>query len=950
MWRRQHPDCFSEEVIVMAGGETFKVHRNLLAQNSEFFKALLNYSYPHLDSKGETGEPLILPSVSALVFSVLLEFLYTGRLNVTNENIYDVLVAAQLLNLPTVILTCKSLLAQRQLVGCPIPSAPSSLIPTNFCYLAHIGRSLSHLSYRLPQYPVPTFPFYLADNLISSNNTPNILKPIPVFPQKGLSSFNNMDHPQIGNPTTKTRGKPQSNININSRITGRKRSLVQQPTYSSQHTMEKKMLSTSTATSVKSFTKKQHPQRSQATLCLDENVIIDYAECDGPIKFERVINQNYHFHTSHLTSMLNLERNETLEDSLDGSSIPPTDHSSMASCTSLMSTPNTDSSIPTLLTEKTKLYFKNSTQSKIYNNAVSCHSSMSTEKTKLYFNNSTQSKIYNNAVSGHSSMSTENTNLASGSSSLSIENNNIASGSSSLSTENNNIASGSSSLSTENNNIASGSSSLSTENNNIVSGSSSLSTENNNIVSGSSSLSTENNNIVSGSSSLSTENNIVSGSSSLSTENTNTVSGSSSLSTENTNTVSGSSSLSTENTNTVSGSSSLSTENTNTVSGSSSLSTEKNNIASGSSMLSKDPLDASSILPTDHSRVVSSLMSTPNTDSSIPTLSTEKTKLYFNNSTESKIYNNAVSGQSSISTENTDLASGSSSLSKGNTDLASGSSSLSKRNTDLASGSSSLSKGNTSLASGSSSLSKGNTSLASGSSSLSKGNTSLASGSSSLSKGNTNLASGSSSLSKGNTNLVSRISLPSTGNTNLTSGSSLISTRNSDSCCSKSGITNEKHTFERDEMEKDTSTKEVSSRYHVVTTVSKADIQDSSSSSSSIIFPDTDDETKTNSSTFPHPRTKPGHDNSSLIYHCVYCKHSFRSKYCYEKHKRRHINPVMVEVKVPTDSDCSVPRPPDKNVAFYPCKNCGSKFPSYYFVHKHRKHCPGKGFSELPHC
>ncbi|XP_072934165.1 uncharacterized protein [Epargyreus clarus] len=24
---------------------------------------------------------------------------------------------------------------------------------------------------------------------------------------------------------------------------------------------------------------------------------------------------------------------------------------------------------------------------------------------------------------------------------------------------------------------------------------------------------------------------------------------------------------------------------------------------------------------------------------------------------------------------------------------------------------------------------------------------------------------------------------------------------------------------------------------------------------------------------------------------------------------------------------------------YYPCKTCGSKFPSYYFVHKHRKRC-----------
>lgn len=29
-------------------------------------------------------------------------------------------------------------------------------------------------------------------------------------------------------------------------------------------------------------------------------------------------------------------------------------------------------------------------------------------------------------------------------------------------------------------------------------------------------------------------------------------------------------------------------------------------------------------------------------------------------------------------------------------------------------------------------------------------------------------------------------------------------------------------------------------------------------------------------------------------------------------------------------------------IHYYPCKTCGSKFPSYYFVHKHRKVCHGE--------
>ena len=32
----------------------------------------------------------------------------------------------------------------------------------------------------------------------------------------------------------------------------------------------------------------------------------------------------------------------------------------------------------------------------------------------------------------------------------------------------------------------------------------------------------------------------------------------------------------------------------------------------------------------------------------------------------------------------------------------------------------------------------------------------------------------------------------------------------------------------------------------------------------------------------------------------------------------------------------------DLNVQYFPCKTCGSKFPSYYFVHKHRRLCHGE--------
>lgn len=119
------------------------------------------------------------------------------------------------------------------------------------------------------------------------------------------------------------------------------------------------------------------------------------------------------------------------------------------------------------------------------------------------------------------------------------------------------------------------------------------------------------------------------------------------------------------------------------------------------------------------------------------------------------------------------------------------------------------------------------------------------------------------------------------------------------------------------------------------------------------------------------------------LYNCVYCKHTFKSQYCYQKHAKRHINPLSIESAIesghsnkcenlPTKSASNIiatttstsiststttskstssssstqsicmkreVRPLDMNVQYYPCKTCGSKFPSYYFVHKHRKLC-----------
>ncbi|XP_036146102.1 protein PRRC2A [Monomorium pharaonis] len=132
-----------------------------------------------------------------------------------------------------------------------------------------------------------------------------------------------------------------------------------------------------------------------------------------------------------------------------------------------------------------------------------------------------------------------------------------------------------------------------------------------------------------------------------------------------------------------------------------------------------------------------------------------------------------------------------------------------------------------------------------------------------------------------------------------------------------------------------------------------------------------------------HARSSPSHDssndgssngNNGGCYTCGYCKHTFKSQYCYRKHAKRHLLPTRINEAINSgggvgggggggggsgddggDGAAAIvshgPRQDpargarrevrllDLNVQYYPCKICGCKFPSYYFVHKHRKLC-----------
>lgn len=83
------------------------------------------------------------------------------------------------------------------------------------------------------------------------------------------------------------------------------------------------------------------------------------------------------------------------------------------------------------------------------------------------------------------------------------------------------------------------------------------------------------------------------------------------------------------------------------------------------------------------------------------------------------------------------------------------------------------------------------------------------------------------------------------------------------------------------------------------------------------------------------------------LFTCLYCNHTFKSQYCYQKHARRHLNPVNLDAKtLQIEGAKREVKLLDMNVQYYPCKTCGCKFPSYYFVHKHRKMCHAEEMAE----
>ncbi|GFR14441.1 actin-binding protein IPP [Trichonephila clavata] len=110
--RQFNEDIFKRHVLtdveLIVDGKVFKCHRALLVCFSPALKRKL---------LGSDGKPITkkihVPKVSSKDFDILLQYMYTGDLNVTCENFYDVYKAASILEMQEVLHECFQVLESR---------------------------------------------------------------------------------------------------------------------------------------------------------------------------------------------------------------------------------------------------------------------------------------------------------------------------------------------------------------------------------------------------------------------------------------------------------------------------------------------------------------------------------------------------------------------------------------------------------------------------------------------------------------------------------------------------------------------------------------------------------------------------------------------------------------------------------------------------------------------
>ena len=125
------------DVSLKVGGKSFKAHRVVLAASSEYFCAMFT------DGMRESCAAEIElkdSSLTAEAFQVILDFVYKSELNVKEENVFEVLGAADHLQMTSVIEGCSTFISEALVDDQMKKMEIQSLQKVTFCFISSYSR------------------------------------------------------------------------------------------------------------------------------------------------------------------------------------------------------------------------------------------------------------------------------------------------------------------------------------------------------------------------------------------------------------------------------------------------------------------------------------------------------------------------------------------------------------------------------------------------------------------------------------------------------------------------------------------------------------------------------------------------------------------------------------------------------------------------------------------
>ncbi|XP_074646021.1 gigaxonin-like [Tubulanus polymorphus] len=98
--------------IVLVSGEEVAVQKGMLAACSPYFRAVYTYDHHSVTDAAAAAEAVVLDDISTQTFAQILEYIYTSVITLNEENIQDILQAADLLLLAELKSLCCEYLEQ----------------------------------------------------------------------------------------------------------------------------------------------------------------------------------------------------------------------------------------------------------------------------------------------------------------------------------------------------------------------------------------------------------------------------------------------------------------------------------------------------------------------------------------------------------------------------------------------------------------------------------------------------------------------------------------------------------------------------------------------------------------------------------------------------------------------------------------------------------------------